>query len=77
MMQTITQQLEAAMFTTAEFAAAMARTEAAQNALLRLVNECDALRAFEADIRAIVGNTNWSVLRLRVDEARAVLNPTS
>jgi hypothetical protein len=48
-----------------------------RGALLKLANECDALRAFEADIRAIVGNTNWNVLRLRVEEARAILKPNS
>lgn len=44
-------------------------------ALWKLANECDAMRAFEADIRAVCGNVNWSVLRLRVDEARELLKP--
>jgi hypothetical protein len=44
-------------------------------ALWKLANECDALRAFEGDVRAIVGNSNWKVLRLRVDEAREILKP--
>lgn len=42
-------------------------------ALWKLANECDALRAFEGDVRAVTGNTNWNVLRLRVDEARDIL----
>ena len=44
-------------------------------ALWKLANECDAMRAFEPDIRAVTGNTNWNVLRLRVDEARDILKP--
>lgn len=44
-------------------------------ALWKLANECDGLRAFEADVRAVVGNTNWGVLRLRVGEARDILKP--
>lgn len=42
-------------------------------ALWKLANECDGLRAFEGDVRAVTGNTNWNVLRLRVDEARDIL----
>jgi hypothetical protein len=42
-------------------------------ALWKLANECDGLRAFEDEIRAAIGNTNWNVLRLRVDEAREIL----
>ncbi|CAN1724404.1 protein of unknown function [Hyphomicrobium sp. 1Nfss2.1] len=42
-------------------------------ALWKLANECDGLRAFEDEIRDAIGNTNWNVLRLRVDEARAAL----
>lgn len=51
------------------------RCRALEVALWKLANECDGARAFEADIRAVVGNTNWSVLRLRVDEARELLKP--
>lgn len=51
------------------------RCKALEVALWKLANECDGMRAFEADIRAVVGNMNWGVLRLRVDEARALLAP--
>ena len=49
------------------------RTAHLEVALWKLANECDGMRAFEQDIRAVVGNTNWSVLRQRVDEARDLL----
>jgi hypothetical protein len=49
------------------------RCKALEVALWKLANECDGMRAFEHDIRAVVGNVNWSVLRQRVDEARDLL----
>lgn len=39
----------------------------------KLANEVGGLRAFEDEIRAVIGNTNWSVLMQRADEALAVL----
>jgi hypothetical protein len=49
------------------------RVKTLEVALWKLANECDGLRAFEDEIRAAIGNTNWGVLRLRVDEAREAL----
>lgn len=43
------------------------------DALTKLTNEVDGLCAFEIEIREAIGNTNWAVLRQRVEEARAVL----
>lgn len=51
------------------------RCRALEVALWKLANECDAMRAFEADIKAVTGTINWNVLRLRVDEAREILKP--
>jgi len=39
----------------------------------KLANEVGGLTAFENDIRAIIGNTNWSVLMQRMDEAVAAI----
>lgn len=45
----------------------------AREALRKLANEVCALSAFEAAVREAIGNTNYSVLMLRRDEARTVL----
>jgi hypothetical protein len=49
------------------------RCKTLEVALWQLANECDGMRAFERDIRAVVGHSNWSVLRQRVDGARDLL----
>lgn len=51
------------------------RCKTLQIALWTLANECDAVRAFEHEVRAVIGNANWAVLRMRVDAARDVLKP--
>lgn len=56
----------------AERDAAQAGEARAVEALRKLANEADALRIEEYSIRELVGNTNWSCLRLRIDEARAL-----
>ena len=58
----------------AERHAAQAGEARAVEALVKLSNEAGSLYFEEAKIRRIVGNTNWSVLQLRVDEARAILD---
>jgi hypothetical protein len=40
----------------------------------KLANEVGGLKAFEHEVRAIIGNTNWSVLMQRLAEADAVLS---
>lgn len=55
--------------------ALQAQVEVLRVAMWKLANECDGLRAFEDELRDAIGNTNWNVLRLRVDEARAALSP--
>jgi hypothetical protein len=45
-----------------------------EEALRNLGNEVDALGFLEDEIRGFIGNTNWSILRLRLDEARALLS---
>jgi hypothetical protein len=40
----------------------------------KLANEIGGLKAFEHEVRAIIGNTNWSVLMQRLAEADAVLS---
>lgn len=42
-------------------------------ALRKLVNEVAGLGMFGPEIKALIGNTNWEVLALRVQEARAAL----
>lgn len=42
-------------------------------ALRSLVNEVGGLSAFEAEVRAVISNTNWAVLQLRREEAEAAL----
>lgn len=42
-------------------------------ALEKLANEVEGLGAFEPEIREAIGNTNWSVLRLRMTEAHAAI----
>jgi hypothetical protein len=56
----------------AERDAARAGEARAVEALRKLANEADALRIEEYSIRELVGNTKWSCLRLRIDEARAL-----
>ena len=46
----------------------------ALDTLRGLANAADGLSFRETEIRQIVGNTNWSVLRHWINEARAVLN---
>lgn len=41
--------------------------------LRKLVNEVAGLGMFGPEIKALIGNTNWEVLALRVQEAHAVL----
>ena len=45
------------------------------DAVRKLANEVEALKAFEDDIRDAIGNTNWSALMQRLAEARAALTP--
>jgi hypothetical protein len=42
-------------------------------ALRKLANEVGGLRAFEPQVRAAIGNTNWEVLMHHQAEALAVL----
>lgn len=42
-------------------------------ALMRLTNEAQGLEAFEDEVRAAIGDTDWAALELRVTEARAAL----
>ena len=56
----------------AGYHAARAREARAVEALRKLANEAAALRIEEYSIRELVGNTNWSCLRLRIHEARAL-----
>ena len=56
----------------AGYHAARAREARAVEALRKLANEADALQIEEYSIRELVGNTNWSCLRLRIHEARAL-----
>ncbi len=44
-----------------------------RTALLHLINEVSGLEAFEMEIREAIGNTNWNVLMLTRDNARAVM----
>ena len=46
---------------------------ALEAALLSLSNEVDALGYFERPVRLVVGNTNYSCLMRRVEEARVAL----
>ena len=39
----------------------------------KLSNEVGGLRAFEPEIRGIIGNTNWAILMQRLDEAGAAI----
>lgn len=43
-------------------------------ALRKLRNEVEALRAFETEVRAIIGNTNWTCLFARVAIADSFLD---
>lgn len=56
---------------------ANARLIAAAPALLEalsfLANEVDGMRAFEDGVRQVIGHTNWSVLAVRLKEARAAI----
>ncbi len=47
-----------------------------RTALLHLINEVSGLEAFEMEIREAIGNTNWNVLMLTRDNARAVMRAT-
>lgn len=49
------------------------RIETLQDALRKLRNEVEALKAFEAGVRAAIGNTNWSCLFARVAIADSVI----
>jgi hypothetical protein len=41
--------------------------------LRKLANEVEAIGAFAVDVRELIGATNWNVLTLRLQEARAAL----
>ncbi len=43
------------------------------DALRKLRNEVQALKAFEPEVRAIIGNTNWACLFARVAIADSIL----
>lgn len=47
--------------------------ERMREALHRLTNSADGLSFREAEIREVIGNTNWAVLRDHIKEARSVL----
>lgn len=40
----------------------------------KLANEVAGLKAFEHELRAVIGNTNWSVLMQRMAEAEAAIS---
>lgn len=44
-------------------------------ALRKLAAEVGGLKAFEPGVREAIGNTNWTVLMQRLDEAEAVPSP--
>ncbi len=44
-------------------------------ALRKLAAEVGGLKAFEPGVREAIGNTNWTVLMQRLDEAEAALSP--
>lgn len=50
-----------------------ARILVLEEALRKLTNEVAAIGAFAFDIRELIGETNWNVLTLRLQEARAAL----
>ena len=56
-----------------EDAVLAAAAPALLEALSFLANEVDAMRAFEDGVRQVIGHTNWSVLDVRLKEARAAL----
>lgn len=57
-----------------EIASSQAEIERLKAALSKVANEVFGLSAFEAELRSVMGNTNWSVLRQRAEEARAALS---
>jgi len=46
-------------------------------ALRKLANEVGALKAFEADIRDFIGNSNWAVLMQRLADADEAISKAS
>ena len=54
----------------------IAEVRALRKALRQFANELDGMRAFEPEVVAVISRTNWNVLRLRIDEARAALGET-
>ena len=50
-----------------------AKVCALRKTLHQLANELEGMRAFESEVVAVIGRTNWNVLRLRIDEAHAAL----
>ena len=52
-------------------------TDDMRDALRKLRNEVEALRAFESEVRAVIGNTNWTCLFARVAIADSFLESTS
>lgn len=42
--------------------------------LSKLTNEVSGLGMFGPEVKALIGNTNWNVLALRVQEARAAIS---
>ncbi|UXN73408.1 Lar family restriction alleviation protein [Devosia sp. A8/3-2] len=51
-----------------------AEIERLRTALSKMANEVFGLSVFEVELRSVMGNTNWSVLRQRAEEARAALS---
>jgi hypothetical protein len=51
-------------------------TDGLREALRKLRNEVEALRAFEPQVREIIGNTNWECLFARVAIADSILSST-
>lgn len=49
----------------------------AVEALRKLAAEVGGLKAFEPGVREAIGNTNWTVLMQRLDEAEAALSRTT
>lgn len=43
------------------------------DALRKLRNEVEALKAFEQEIRSVIGNTNWTCLFARVAIADSII----
>ena len=44
-----------------------------KTSLIKLCNEAEGLLSYDAELRQVIGNTNFACLKLRVDEARAII----